>query len=122
MVTPCQVRDLVWTSSCIMLLSAGFAFAGARDNCVNPPGVPDRPCSSAEVLQPYYRTDQSGAVASTGNPQLLVFWNTTAGYYGCSYCALARPILQQLEAEYWGRINFIYLDANEASVAPVMER
>ncbi len=53
--------------------------------------------------------DSAQFFAATDNPQLVEIFT-----YWCTTCERIRPVVHQLEAEYWGEIDFLYLD-REAS-------
>jgi|GEM_PF-719056 len=56
-----------------------------------------------------FHNDPVELVGNTGNPQLLEFYTTW-----CPTCRQAAPIVHGLEADYWGDVDFIYLDREEA--------
>ena len=39
---------------------------------------------------------------------------------GCRNCELYRPQVGSFEAEYWGRIDFLYLNKENEEVQPVL--
>lgn len=89
------------------------------------PGMPDRPCDPADVERSDYRPDTAEAFAATGRPQLLVVhrsvWPAGTSGMGCVACVTLRPTVQTLEAEYWERIDFVYLERTDTSVKPLLE-
>ncbi|MBN1121920.1 MAG: thioredoxin family protein [Anaerolineae bacterium] len=70
---------------------------------------PDRPSAPVPVSGDY-RYDPPTVVGATGNPQFLEFFT---GW--CGVCSGMKPTVHALEAEYWGKVDFVYLDreANE---------
>jgi thiol-disulfide isomerase/thioredoxin len=52
-----------------------------------------------------YRFDPASRVASTGRPQLIEFFTTW-----CPNCQELKPYIHQMEADYWGRVDFVYID------------
>lgn len=64
-----------------------------------------------------FRADSVEHVAMTGNPQLVEFFA-----FWCSTCRRARPIVHELEAEYWGEIDFVYLDIDDPANREAMDR
>ncbi len=71
-----------------------------------------RPVTAEEVAAANtYREDHPDQIGTTGLPQLIVFYNNLgedAG--GCINCSRYRGVLQELEVELWGRLDFIYLN------------
>ncbi len=65
---------------------------------------PDRP-SAPVPINGDYRYDPPTVVAATGNPQFLEFFT---GW--CPTCKTMKPTVHGLEAEYWGTLDFVYLD------------
>lgn len=65
--------------------------------------IPDRPSAPASPDQ--YRDDPEALVGATGNPQLVEFFT-----YWCPTCRALRPMVHGLEAEYWGQVDFVYID------------
>jgi hypothetical protein len=92
--------------------------------CDSFPGMPDRPCDPADTERSNYREDSPDAIGATGHPQLLVFHlsklpeGTTGS--GCIACTKMRPTVHQLEAEYWERIDFVYLERSDPEVKPLL--
>lgn len=76
------------------------------------PGMPDRPDSPDEVKAGYYRSDFPEAIAATGRPQLVVFWAPNNEESVCFPCDTMRPVIQNIEAEYWDRVDVVYLNFN----------
>jgi thiol-disulfide isomerase/thioredoxin len=74
------------------------------------PGMPDRPDSTQEIIQPYFREDTVEAIGATGRPQLVVFWAPSYETGGCIECEIMRTSIQELEAEFWDRVDFVYLN------------
>lgn len=76
------------------------------------PGMPDRPATAEEARQGYYRNDTPEAIAATGRPQLVVFWAPNNEDSACYPCDSIRPVLHNIEAEYWDRVDVVYLNFN----------
>lgn len=74
------------------------------------PGMPDRPDSAQETVQPYLREDTVDAIGATERPQIVVFWAPAYETGGCIECEAMRTSVQELEAEFWDRIDFVYLN------------
>lgn len=49
--------------------------------------------------------DSAEFYGNTGSPQLVEIFT-----YWCTICASIRPTVHALEAEYWGQVDFIYID------------
>jgi thiol-disulfide isomerase/thioredoxin len=64
-----------------------------------------------------FRSDPPARVGGTGRPQFLDFFAEW-----CRPCYDALPITQGMEADYWGRVDFSYLDIERADMAPVVAR
>lgn len=64
-----------------------------------------------------FRADSAERVAATGNPQLVEFFA-----YWCTVCQGIRPTIHSLEAEYWGEVDFVYLDIDDAANEDLMEQ
>ena len=79
-----------------------------------PPPVAGRPDEPASPDQ--FRADSAEHIAATGRPQLIEFFA-----YWCSVCNAARPTVHRLEAEYWGRIDFVYLDIDDPANQEAMQ-
>jgi hypothetical protein len=94
--------------------------------CETFPGMPDRPCDPADTERSDYRPDTPEAVGATGRPQLLVFhrsvWPPGSSGMGCVACVTLRPTVQTLEAEYWERIDFVYLERTDPAAEPLLEQ
>ena len=52
-----------------------------------------------------YRADSPDLIGGAGHPQLVEFFA-----YWCTTCRFMRPTVHQLEADYWGKLDFVYLD------------
>jgi len=78
-------------------------------------GIPPRPNQAAP--EDDYRADSYLHVAATGKPQLIEFFA-----YWCTVCRANRPKVHALEAEYWGDIDFVYLDIDNPANAETMRR
>jgi thiol-disulfide isomerase/thioredoxin len=100
---------LPWAALIILLVSAG---------CASIQSVPDPaienadPADASGVIRPQapappddYRADTPDLIGGTGNPQLVEFFA-----YWCTTCRFMRPTVHQLEADYWGKLDFVYLD------------
>lgn len=74
------------------------------------PGMPDRPDNPEDAKAGYYRNDFPEAIAATGRPQLVVFWAPNNEESVCFSCDAMRPVLQNIEAEYWDRVDVVYLN------------
>lgn len=55
-----------------------------------------------------FHNDSADFVAATGRPQLLEFYTDW-----CPTCKSMKSTVHTLEAEYWGKIDFVYLDREE---------
>ncbi|NDJ53886.1 MAG: hypothetical protein GYB68_12500 [Chloroflexi bacterium] len=75
-------------------------------------GRPDAPPAPDEG----FRSDLPEHVAATGRPQLVKFFA-----YWCSVCNRMRPTVHQLEADYWGQIDFVYLNIDEGPNQPTLD-
>ena len=85
---------------------------------VSVPGMPDRPDSAQETVQPYFREDTLEAIGATGRPQLVVFWGFTHETH-CYECEMLRTPVQELEAEFWDQVDFVYLNQEREDVQAV---
>jgi hypothetical protein len=89
------------------------------------PGMPDRPCDPADTIQPNFRSDSGEAVGTTGHPQLLVFYDLSldprSNQKKCDACQRLMPTVQQLEADYWDRIDFVYLNRDASTTTPLLD-
>jgi thiol-disulfide isomerase/thioredoxin len=65
---------------------------------------PDRPTGPVPVNGDY-RYDPATVVGATGSPQFLEFFTSW-----CPTCKAMKPTIHALEAEYWGKLDFVYLD------------
>ena len=74
------------------------------------PGMPDRPDNPEDAKMGYYRNDFPEAIAATGRPQLVVFWAPNNDESVCFSCDVMRPVLQNIEAEYWDRVDVVYIN------------
>ena len=61
-----------------------------------------------------FRADNAEVIGSTGRPQVIEFFA-----YWCSNCNAARPRVQAMEAAYWGKVDFVYLDIDDPANADV---
>lgn len=87
-------------------------------------GMHDRPCDPAEALRSSFREDRAEAVSATGLPQLLVFYHPYVGPddpSDCRACTVQVQTVQQLEAEYWDRIDFVYLNRDRGEMDPLLQ-
>lgn len=86
------------------------------------PGMPDRPADAADIDSTFYREDSPEAIGATGKPQLIVFYRSNEeDFWGCFQCMVMLPTVIELEAEYWDRIDFVYLNMDQPDVEPVLE-
>jgi thiol-disulfide isomerase/thioredoxin len=69
--------------------------------------IPPRPNTPAEP-DGDYRADSALHVGETGKPQLVEFFA-----YWCTTCRAMKPTVHGLEAEYWGKVDFVYLDIDD---------
>lgn len=71
-----------------------------------------RPTTAEEVAAAAtYREDHPAQIGTTGLPQLIVFYNNLGEEGGgCINCSRYRGVLQELEVELWGRLDFVYLN------------
>jgi hypothetical protein len=99
--------------------------SASPNRCVPPPGMPDRPCDPDKVSLPYYRKDSPESIGTTGHAQALVFYSLllpdAQPEESCSACDRFRSRVHSLEAEYWNRIDFVYLDTKDEAVRPILE-
>jgi len=63
-----------------------------------------------------YRADTSALVGGSGHPQLVEFFA-----YWCTTCRFMRPTVHQLEADYWGKLDFVYLDIDNPANSDVKD-
>ena len=123
------LKTLPWAALAVLLLAAGCASA-------QPATVPDietvdeAPESAAEgaaipVVEGLpvapapadsYRADVPTLIGATGNPQLVEFFA-----FWCTTCRYMRPTVHELEADYWGKLNFVYLDIDDAANSDTMK-
>jgi hypothetical protein len=97
----------------------------ADPGCDSFPGMPDRPCDPADTRRSDYRIDTPEAFAATGRPQLLVIHYIMPPErqgMGCVACRVQMPTVHQLEADYWERIDFIYLERSSPVVKPLLQQ
>ena len=80
------------------------------------PGMPDRPGAASEVVQPYFREDTLEAIGATNRPQLVIFWSPSYDTGGCLECETLRTGIQELEAEFWDQVDFVYLNQEREDV------
>lgn len=64
-----------------------------------------RPHRSAPADPEVIIEDSAEFFAATGSPQLVEIFT-----YWCTVCARIRPTVHALEADYWGQIDFLYID------------
>jgi thiol-disulfide isomerase/thioredoxin len=74
------------------------------------PGMPDRPDGPDGAKIGYYRNDFPEAIEATGRPQLVVFWAPNTDTSVCYTCDQLRPVVQNIEAEYWDRVDVVYIN------------
>jgi hypothetical protein len=125
MFRPHQTTIVLLTLIALMLAACGTSPEPTADPaCDSFPGMPDRPCDPADTARSDYREDSPESIGATGRPQLLVFHlsklpeGTTGS--GCIACTKMRPTVQTLEAEYWERIDFVYLERSDPAVKPLL--
>lgn len=75
------------------------------------------PMPSAPATADAFRADSVSLVAATGKPQLIEFFA-----FWCTVCRQMRPIVHKLEAEYWDRIDFVYLDIDDTANQSAMDQ
>ncbi|NDJ34478.1 MAG: hypothetical protein GYB64_07395 [Chloroflexi bacterium] len=61
--------------------------------------------------------DNPAFVGTTGRPQVIDFFTTW-----CNICNAIKADIHSLEAEYWGRVDFIYLNRELPENAAVVDR
>ena len=86
---------------------------------------PNRPQTVDDVHMATFHQDDPSIVAGTGNPQLLIFYTITdnskvcitpgcqlpqSNRFACANCQFLLPVLQPLEAEYWGQVDFVHIN------------
>ena len=64
-------------------------------------GKTDKPAAPNED----FRSDTPTIIANTGRPQLVEIY---ADWW--SACRSAKPMVHGLESDYWGKVDFVYLD------------
>jgi len=57
-----------------------------------------------------FHNDAAELVGNTGKPQFVEFFT-----FWCPTCRTMKPLVHSLEAEYWGQIDFVYLDREDAA-------
>lgn len=93
--------DHILTKLLIFLVFAiGIAACAPEEEATTQVERPDAPAAPDTI-----RFDDSSHVGNTGRPQLVEFFTTW-----CPICNSLRPSVHALEAEYWGRVDFVYLD------------
>ena len=65
----------------------------------------ERDLDAPAALDADFRDDPAAWVGATGRPQLLEFYTTW-----CPTCKQIKPEVHQLEADYWNKIDVVYLD------------
>lgn len=91
--------------------SSAATAAPAGTAAEEPSTVEDAPAAAERPSEPAgesFRADDVSHIAATGRPQLVEFFA-----FWCSTCARVRPIVHALEAEYWGEVDFVYLDIDD---------
>lgn len=64
-----------------------------------------------------YAADTATLVGATGRPQLVEFFT-----YWCSVCRSIKPTIHTIEAEYWGQVDFVYLDREADANSEVVQQ
>ena len=77
---------------------------------------PSRPDAPPEVGSDF-RADSVTFVGNTENPQFIKFFA-----YWCTVCKAMKPVVYELEGEYWGQIDFIYLDIDDPANNEAMNK
>lgn len=77
------------------------------------PGLRDAPAP----VDGDFVEDSPALVGATGRPQVVEFYT-----HWCSVCRRIKPDVHTVEAEYWGRVDFVYLDREADANEPVVEQ
>jgi thiol-disulfide isomerase/thioredoxin len=64
-----------------------------------------------------YINDAPALLAATGRPQFVEFYTTW-----CPTCRGMKPTVHTLEAEYWGKIDFLYYDREHSPNSDLVSR
>lgn len=81
-----------------------------------PTPIAGRP-SAPQAVTADFREDSPGHVAATSRPQLIMVFS-----YDCVDCNRIRPVVHQLEADFWTRIDFVYLNQHAQQNREVFNR
>jgi thioredoxin-like negative regulator of GroEL len=99
---PPRFLGLMWL---VLALGLVACSAEAESTPVNT-GESASPARTAPLdINADYVNDSPALVGATGRPQLLEFYTTW-----CSTCRQMKPTVHALEAEYWGKVDFLYFD------------
>ena len=103
------------------LIAAGCAAAAPAANSAQPTiasaqATSDVQLPSAPAPADSYRADPAALVGATGRPQLIEFFA-----YWCTTCRAMRPTVHGLEATYWGKVEFVYLDIDNPGNSAMMQ-
>ena len=128
---------LPWAALTVLLVSVGCAsLQPVPDTAVeeaNPAGASQNDATGGEVAQTQaetstvarpqapaplddYRADTPALIGGSGHPQLVEFFA-----YWCTTCRFMRPTVHQLEADYWGKLDFVYLDIDNPANSDAKE-
>jgi thiol-disulfide isomerase/thioredoxin len=94
-------------------MADGASAAESEDAVSLVAGRPDAPAP----LDGDFRNDPATVFAATGRPQFVEFFT-----YWCPTCKSIKPTIHALEAEYWGQIDFVYLDRESDANSALVER
>ena len=103
----------------VSLIAAGCAAVAPAASAAQPTADPGQAIALPTAPAPAdsYRADSAALVGATGRPQLIEFFA-----YWCTTCLAMRPTVHSLEATYWGKVEFVYLDIDNPDNSAMMQR
>ncbi len=86
-------------------------------NTASPSGTPILTPQATRVKTRFVATDPRTVNLEAGRPQMVVFFTKW-----CTLCKSVAPVILNLESQYSDRVNFIYLDADDAGTKTLQKK
>ena len=100
----------------LVLITAGVLLLTGCGGQASPTPQPTPLNAPKAALQTNYVASDPQLVRATGRPQMLEFFA-----FWCDICQGMRPMIHQLQDQYDGQVDFIYLDIDAANTKQLQQ-